>query len=209
MKKNLSELVYELLDKEYPNAKLTLNFSNAYELLVATILAARYRDEKVNKIMPQFLQKYPTPEALANATAEEIYEIIKSVNLARNKSKYLSSIGKIIMREYNGKIPTTIEELTKLPGVGRKTANVVLGNALGIIEGIEVDTHIARVCYRIGLSDAENSPEKIEQDIMKSLPKEKWLRFSHIAKEHGRKVCTAQSPKCHSCILNNICKKRI
>lgn len=198
---------YELMEGALPDAKFTLNFRNPYELLVAVVLAARYRDELVNRITPRFFERFPDARALAEASVEEILQYIKGVNMARVKAQRLKQIAQELVRRWGGRVPASMEELVSLPGVGRKSANVVLGNAMGIVEGIEVDSHIARVSYRIGLSSSTD-PDRIEQDLMAALPRERWLRFSHLAKEVGRRWCRPSSPRCGECPVEQVCLKR-
>jgi endonuclease-3 len=195
--------IIELLKKNYPNAKLTLDFKNPLELLIATMLAAQYKDVSVNKITENLFKKYKTAEDFAKADFKELLNYIKSATFAGAKSKNIISTCKILVKKYTGKVPKTMEELTELPGVGRKTANVVLSNACGIIVGIEVDRHIARVSYRLGLSKSLE-PTEIEEDLMKILPKNEWLKFSHAVKNHGRVICKNPIPICSKCILNDL-----
>lgn len=198
--------VIELLKKEYPNSKLTLDFENPLELLIATILAAQYKDVLVNKITENLFKKYKNAEDFAKANFKELFSYVKSATFAEAKAKNIINTCKILVEKYNGKVPKTMEELIELHGVGRKTANVVLSNAYGIIRGIEVDRHIARVSYRLGLSKSLG-PAEIEQDLMKTLPKNEWLKFSHVVKDHGRAVCKAPIPICSKCVLDKLCPK--
>jgi len=198
---------FELLKKEYPNSKLTLDFKSPLELLIATMLAAQYKDVLVNKITEVLFKKYKSAEDFAKADFKELLGHIKSATFAGGKAKNIINTCKILVEKYKGKVPKTMEELIELPGVGRKTANVVLSNAYGIIEGIEVDRHIARVSYRLGLSRSLE-PAKIEEDLMKALPKDKWLKFSHVVKDHGRAVCKNPIPICSKCVLNDMCPKQ-
>lgn len=198
---------FELLKKEYPNSKLTLDFKNPLELLIATMLAAQYKDVLVNKITEVLFKKYKTAEDFAKADFKELLNYIKSVTFAEVKTKNIINTCKILVEKYNGKVPKTMEELLELPGVGRKTANVVLSNAYDIIVGIEVDRHISRVSYRLGLSKSLE-PAKIEEDLMKALPKNEWLKFSHVVKDHGRAVCKNPIPICSKCVLNDLCPKQ-
>ena len=180
--------IISLLKKEYPNSKLTLDFSSPLELLVATMLAAQYKDVLVNEITARLFKKYKTAQDFARADFEELIGYIKSATFSGTKAKNIINACKIIVEKHGGKVPKTMDELLELPGVGRKTANVVLSNAYGIIVGIEVDRHIARVSYRLGLRKAWSRP-KIEEDLMKDLPRSEWLKFSHVVKDHGRAVC--------------------
>jgi len=199
--------IIELLNKNYPNAKLTLDFKNPLELLIATMLAAQYKDVLVNEITEKLFKKYKAAEDFEKADLKELFSYIKSATFAGTKAKNIMNTCKILVGEYNGKVPKTMEELTSLPGVGRKTANVILSNAYGIIVGIEVDRHIARVSYRLGLTK-NLEPVKIEEDLMKLLPKNEWLKFSHIVKDHGRAVCKNPIPICSKCVLNGLCPKQ-
>jgi endonuclease-3 len=198
---------FELLKKEYPNSKLTLDFKNPLELLIATMLAAQYKDVLVNKITEVLFKKYKTAEDFAKADFKELLNYIKSATFAGGKAKNIINTCKILVEKYNGKVPKTMEELIELPGVGRKTANVVLSNAYDIKVGIEVDRHITRVSYRLGLSKSLES-SKIEEDLMKALPKNDWLKFSHVVKDHGRAVCKNPIPICSKCVLNGLCSKQ-
>lgn len=198
---------YELMERALPDAKFTLNFRNPYELLVAVVLAARYRDEFVNRITPRFFERFPNAHTLAAAPVDEILQYIKGVNMAGVKAQRLKQIAQELVRRWGGRVPASMEELVSLPGVGRKSANVVLSNAMGIVEGIEVDSHIARVSYRIGLSESTD-PDKIEQDLISALPKDKWLRFSHLAKEVGRRWCRPSAPRCGECPVEVVCLKQ-
>ena len=198
--------IIELLKKEYHNSKLTLDFKNPLELLIATMLAAQYKDVLVNKITEILFKKYKTADDFAKTNFKELLSYIKSATFAATKAKNIISTCKVLVEKYNGKVPKTMEELTSLPGVGRKTANVVLSNAYGIIVGIEVDRHIARVSYRLGLTK-NLEPIKIEEDLMRTIPKNEWLKFSHIVKDHGRAVCKNPIPFCSKCFLDKLCPK--
>jgi len=199
--------VIELLKKNYPEAKLTLDFKNPLELLIATMLAAQYKDVLVNKITENLFKKYKTAKDFSNANFKELLNYIKSATFAAGKAKNIINTCKILVKKYNGNVPKTMEELIELPGVGRKTANVVLSNAYGIIVGIEVDRHIARVSYRLGLTK-NLEPAKIEEDLMKIMPKNEWLKFSHIVKDHGRAICKNPIPFCSKCFLDKLCPKQ-
>lgn len=199
--------VIELLKKNYPDAKLTLDFKNPLELLIATMLAAQYKDVLVNQITEKLFKKYKSAEDFAKADFKELLNYIKSATFSYGKAKNITSTCRILVEKYKGQVPQTMEELVELPGVGRKTANVVLSNAYEIIVGIEVDRHIARVSYRLGLSKSLE-PAKIEEDLMKILPKNEWLKFSHIVKDHGRAVCKNPIPFCSKCVLNDLCPKQ-
>lgn len=202
-KQRIKEIV-ERLKKAYPDAKIALDFSNPYELLVATILSAQTTDKKVNEVTPKLFKKYPTPEHLASANPKDVEEIIKPLGFFRQKAKYIIGAAKTIVEKFGGKVPDTMEELTTLPGVARKTANIVLSNAYGKIEGIAVDTHVRRISKKLGLT-ANEDPDKIERDLMEKIPKEEWFKFTYTVIEHGRKICKAPKPRCGECFLNDIC----
>ena len=197
--------ILERLKKEYPNIKGTaLNYSNPLELLIATILSAQTTDKRVNMVTKELFKKYKNARDYANASLEELQEMIKSVNFYKNKAKYIKEGCRIIDEEYNGKVPESMEELIKLPGVSRKTANVVLSNAFRKDEGIVVDTHVIRLSKRLGLTK-ESDRNKIENDLMKKFPKEEWFDLSNLLIAHGRKICKAKNPDCENCILKDMC----
>ncbi len=197
--------IVELLRKEYPDVKGTaLHYTNPLELLVATILSAQTTDERVNMITKDLFKKYRTAEDYANADLEELQNDIRSVNFYRNKAKYIKQCCQILVEKYNGQVPDSMEELLKLPGVSRKTANVVLSNAFRKDEGIVVDTHVMRLSQRLGLTK-EKDRDKIEQDLMKKFPKEKWFDLANLLIAHGRKICKARQPLCNECVLKDIC----
>ncbi len=196
--------VDEILRQVYPNAHCELVFSNPLELLVATILSAQCTDKRVNMVTESLFQRYRTAADYANASQEELEEAIHSTGFYRNKAKNIRAMAAELVARYDGKVPNTMEALTALPGVGRKTANVVLGNAFGINEGIVVDTHVARLSQRLGLTVA-TAPEKIEQDLMCLVPREDWTNFSHWLIWHGRRRCYARNPDCAGCELNHLC----
>jgi endonuclease-3 len=196
--------VIELLEKEYPDAKIALHYSNPLELLVATILSAQSTDETINKVTKKLFKKYTNPADYANSDLKELEQDIRSTGFYHNKAKNLKNSAKMLVEEYNSKVPKTMEELTKLPGVARKTANIVLNNAYGVIAGVAVDTHVRRLSQRIGLTENKD-PNKIEKDLMSILPKNKWMRITDLLILHGRRVCTAKKPNCAECALSNIC----
>lgn len=198
--------VLRILKKEYPHAKYYLNFSNPLELLVAAILSAQVRDEVVNALTPQLFKKYKNVKDYAEANLQELTNEIKSVTFAGNKAKAIKNACKIILEKHDGKIPKTIDELTELPGIGRKTANTILINAYGIVEGIPCDTHVIRVTYRLGWTKSKN-PNVIEKDLMKILPKEIWGKIPYILKAHGKAICKAPVPICSKCPVNKLCPK--
>ncbi len=198
--------IIDILRKEYPDVKGTaLNHSNPLELLVSTILSAQTTDKRVNIVTEKLFSRYKSTEDYANADIEELREIIGSVNFYRNKAKYIKESCKIMVEKYGGKVPDSMETLTGLPGVNRKTANVVLSNAFGKIEGIVVDTHVMRLSQRLGLAKEKNR-EKIEKELMNTFSKDKWFDLSNLLITHGRQVCKARNPACEKCILRERCK---
>lgn len=197
-------VVYERLSAHYPNAHCALDFTNPYQLTVATILSAQCTDKRVNMVTPMLFERYPTPEALAAAKPEDVEEIIKSTGFFRAKAKSLIGMATAVSEKHGGKIPNEMDDLVKLPGVGRKTANVVLGNAFDRNVGVVVDTHVGRVSHRLGLT-TQTDPVKVEQDLMKLFPRGEWTMLSHLLIEHGRQICDARRPKCEICFLNDIC----
>jgi endonuclease-3 len=192
------------LKREYPDARTELDYETPLQLLEATILSAQCTDKRVNMVTPLLFKTYPSAAALADAQSEKLEEIIKSTGFFRNKTKSLIGLGKALVERHNGEVPDSMESLVKLPGVGRKTANVVLGNAFLKNVGVVVDTHVARVSHRLGLT-RETDPVKIEQDLMPLFPREDWALLSHLLIFHGRRVCEARRPKCEVCVLNDIC----
>lgn len=184
--------------------KIALKFSNPWELLVATILSAQTTDERVNMVTDKLFKKYRTPEDYLKVPLEELEKDIKSINYYKTKAKNIRSCAQIVIENYNGKVPDTMEELIKLPGVARKTANVVLSAGYGKNEGIVVDTHVDRLSKRFKLSTQKNR-DKLEQDLMKIVPREEWANFSYLLIHHGRSVCKAKNPNCEECILKDIC----
>jgi endonuclease III len=192
------------LEETYPDARCSLDHSNAYQLLVATILSAQCTDVRVNMVTPALFERFPDAAALAEADREDLENRIKSTGFFRNKTKSLLGMARALVDKYRGAVPSTMEELTKLPGVGRKTANVVLGNAFGQNVGVVVDTHVTRVAFRLGLT-RESDAVKIEQDLMKIVPRDKWTQFSHLLIFHGRAICVARRPLCEKCPLWDLC----
>ncbi len=203
-KSELAAVIYERLKKVHPDAHCELNHSNPYELLLATILSAQCTDVRVNIVTPSLFKKYPTPQKLAKAKLEDVEEVIKSINFFRNKSKSLIGCAQMLMENHNGEIPRTVEELSELPGVGRKTANVVLGNAFNINTGIVVDTHVKRTAFLLGLTK-QTDPAKVEIDLMKLFPNEQWTDLSHLFIFLGRRTCVARRPQCDLCNLKDVC----
>jgi len=196
--------VIELLEKEHPDAKIALNYTNPLELLVATILSAQCTDKRVNIVTKALFKKYSKAEDYANANLEELEEDIRPTGFYRNKARNIKKCCQILIEEFNSQVPKTIEEMLELPGVARKTANIVLSNAYGVIEGIAVDTHVRRLARRLGLTEQED-PNKIESDLMKMVPKNKWMKFTDLLIFHGRRICVARKPKCGICVLNKLC----
>jgi endonuclease-3 len=196
--------ILALLKNEYPETKIALHYSNPLELLVATILSAQCTDKQVNAVTKKLFAKYRTLQDFVAISQEELEKEIYSTGFYRNKAKNIIEACRIIVSEYNSKVPDTMEELLKLPGVARKTANIVLSGAFGKIEGMAVDTHVKRLSGRLGLT-AHTDPEKIEKDLLKIIPKNDWDIFSLLLINHGRKVCTSRKPLCEKCILNKLC----
>lgn len=197
----------QALKRLYPDAHCALDFSNAFELLIATILSAQCTDERVNLATPALFEAWPRPEDLAKASLTSLERILSSVNFYRNKAKNLIGMAQMLMDKFGGKVPQTLEELVLLPGVGRKTANVVLGNAFNITSGIVVDTHVARLSYRMGWTKSDD-PVQIEKDLMKKIPREDWIMISHLLISHGRTICKARNPDCKNCALSGTCPKK-
>jgi endonuclease-3 len=193
-----------LLEKEYPDAKTALNYTSPLEILVATILSAQCTDKQVNMVTKSLFKKYKTAADYANANLAELEQDIRSTGFYRNKAKNLKNSGKMLVEKFGSKVPNTMEELVELPGVARKTANIVLQNAYDVVVGIAVDTHVRRLSQLLGLSE-NSDPNKIEQDLMKIVPKKEWERVSDLLIFHGRNVCVARKPKCDVCVLNKIC----
>lgn len=200
--------IIENLTKEYPNAKCSLDFQTPLQLLISVMLSAQSTDAQINKLTPALFSKYKTAKDYANADIKELEQYVKSSGFFRSKAKNIQQTCKILAEKFNGNVPQTMEELTQLPGVGRKTANVVLLNAFNICEGIAVDTHAKRISNRIGLS-YEEDPLKIEQDLLKKIPKESWHLMNHLFVDHGRAICTARNPKCDKCCINKYCEKNM
>jgi endonuclease-3 len=196
--------ILQRLHEDYPNATCALTHRNAFELLVATILSAQCTDERVNQVTPALFERFPTPLAMAQAEISEIEALIRSTGFFRNKAKNIQGAARQIVERFDHEVPTTMAELLTLPGVARKTANVVLGTVYGIADGVVVDTHVRRLSNRLGLTTHDN-PEKIERDLMALLPRDEWIVFSHLLILHGRQICDARKPKCGLCTLNHLC----
>jgi endonuclease-3 len=203
-RKSRVEEILRLLDDMYPQATCALRHRSPWELLVATILSARCTDKRVNEVTPALFKRYPTPRDFAAARQEVLAEDIRSTGFFNNKSKSLIGAARKIVGEFGGEVPRTMEELLTVPGAARKTANVVLGTAYGIASGVVVDTHVQRVSRRLDLT-RHSDPVKIEQDLMKIIPRDKWILFSHQVIHHGRALCQARRPRCAECRLNPIC----
>ncbi len=192
------------LKKTYPDVECALLHRNPWELLVATILSAQCTDARVNMVTPELFRAFPTPKAMAAATPTAIEEYVKSTGFYRNKAKSIHGAAKRVVEVYGGKLPQTMDELLTLPGAARKTANVVLGVAFHKAEGVVVDTHVLRISQRLGLTKATD-PKRVEQDLMRILPQDRWIRFSHEIIHHGRQICVARKPKCELCPLEDLC----
>jgi len=196
--------VVELLEKEHPDAKIALHYTNPLELLVATILSAQCTDERVKMVTKKLFKKYSKAEDYANADLKALEQDIRSTGFYRNKAKNIKKCCQLLVEKYNSQVPRKMEELLELPGVARKTANIVLSNAYGIIEGVAVDTHVRRLAQRLGLTESDD-PAKIEADLMNIVPRDKWMRLTDLLIFHGRRICVARKPKCDACVLNKIC----
>jgi len=199
-----AQKVMALLEKEHSDAEIALHYTNPLELLVATILSAQCTDERVNKVTKALFKKYTKAKDYAQADLKELEQNIKSTGFYRNKAKNLKKCCQLLVEKYNSKVPKTMEELLELPGVARKTANIVLSNAYGIIAGLAVDTHVRRLAQRLGLTE-NSDQDKIEKDLMTIVPKEQWARITDLLIFHGRRVCDSRKPKCDVCVLNKIC----
>jgi len=192
------------LGKTYPNVVCALTHRNAWELVVATILSAQCTDVRVNMVTPELFRIFPTPKDFANAPLAAIEESIRSTGFYRNKAKSIQGAARLLISDFNGIVPKTMPELLRLPGVARKTANVVLGSWFGIAEGVVVDTHVFRISHRLGLAKG-NTPQKVEQELVEILPRSRWIAFSHEIIHHGRAICVARKPKCAECPLDDLC----
>jgi len=201
--KRVREII-RLLRRRYPGATTALGYKNPLELLISTMLSAQCTDKRVNLVTQKLFKKYKTAEDYANADLKEFEQEIRSTGFYRNKAKNIKNCCTILVEKFNSKVPRTMGELITLPGVARKTANIVLGHGYGIAEGIAVDTHVRRVAPRLDLSDNKD-PDKIEQDLMKVVPKKSWIEISDLLILHGREICTARKPKCSECVLNRLC----
>ncbi len=207
-RKKRARRIFSLLHKAYPDAHCELDHANAYQLLVATILSAQCTDARVNMVTPALFARFPDAKALADANPAVVEEMIKSTGFYRNKTKSLLGMANAVVEEHGGRVPDEMDALVKLPGVGRKTANVVLGNAFGKAEGVVVDTHVTRLSNRLGLT-RNKDPVKIEFDLMKVIAREDWTDLSHLFIYHGRAVCKAPKPRCGECVLAGICPSAV
>ena len=195
------------LDEAYPNAVCALNHRSPWELLVATILSAQCTDVRVNMVTPELFRRFPTPEAMAKATLPELEEIIRTTGFYRNKAKSIQGAAKKIIEDFGGQVPQTLAELITVPGAARKTANVVLGVRFSKAEGVVVDTHVFRISRRLELAKGDTA-EKVEQELIQVLPRDRWISFSHQIIQHGRQVCDARKPKCDQCSLEPLCRSK-
>ncbi|MFW6448436.1 MAG: endonuclease III [Halobacteriota archaeon] len=198
------EVALDRLEEEYPGSTISLRFSDRLELLVAVVLSAQCTDDRVNAVTADLFERYRRPEDYAEAKVEELAEAIYSITYHNQKARYLQGIGETLLEEHDGRVPDTMAELTALPGVGRKTANVVLQHGHDVVEGIVVDTHVMRLSRRLGFTEA-STREAIERDLMDVVPEDRWVQFTHLLIDHGRAVCSARSPACESCVLEDGC----
>ena len=196
--------ILEELRRAYPDVVCALHHRNAWELTVATILSAQCTDVRVNLVTPKLFKTFPTPKAMAAASLAELEELIRTTGFFRNKAKSIQGAARVVIEKFGGEVPKTMEEILSLPGVARKTGNVVLGSWYGIAVGVVVDTHVMRLSRRLELTK-ETAPEKVEQDLMKIIPQDRWIAFSHELIHHGRQICLARKPKCVDCTLEKIC----
>jgi len=199
--------ILERLKAAYPDAKIALKFSNPLELLVATILSAQCTDERVNQVTKTLFKKYRTAKDYAEAPLEELAEDIRPTGFYQQKAKYIKEAARMIVEEFGGEVPRLMEEMLRMPGVARKTANIVLANAYGVVEGIPVDTHVRRLAQRLGFSQ-EKDPNKIERDLMALIPREDWAFIPYVLQQHGREVCKARKPLCEKCVVKDLCPSR-
>ncbi|MCE5191696.1 MAG: endonuclease III [Actinomycetia bacterium] len=192
------------LGELYPTAHIALDFAGPFQLLVAVILSAQTTDVGVNKVTPVLFERFPTPEALASADVLEVEQIVRPTGFFHNKTRLIIATARMLVTDFGGRVPDTMEDLMRLPGVARKTANIVIANAYGKVEGIAVDTHVLRVAHRLGLS-ADKDPDKVERDLMAVIPRDDWFAVNYRFIDHGRAVCTAKRPACGICALSDIC----
>ena len=196
--------IYEFLLAEYPDAKCALEHASPYELAVATVLSAQCTDIRVNMVTPELFRRYPDPDSLAAAVPAELEEVIRSTGFFRNKTRNLIGMATALLEEHRGELPRNMKELSALPGIGRKTANVILGNAFGIDEGVVVDTHVKRLAGRMRFT-TQSTPDRIEQDLISLFPRRVWTMLAHLLIYHGRQVCNARKPKCNQCAVSHLC----
>jgi endonuclease-3 len=204
VRRERADQVYDLLRTEYPDAHCELDHENAFQLAVATILSAQTTDVRVNMVTPELFRRFPDARALANAAQEEVEEIVRSTGFYRNKARNVIGFARALMADHGGEVPPDLEALAAMPGIGRKTANVILGNAFGVDEGVVVDTHVKRLAGLLGFT-RETTPEKVERDLMALFPRDRWTMLSHLLIWHGRRVCVARRPKCSDCVLARLC----
>jgi len=196
--------IFDLLRAEYPDAHCELDFETPFQLAVATILSAQTTDVRVNMVTPELFRRFPHASALANAAQEDVEELVRSTGFFRNKARSIIGFARGLMAEHGGEVPRTLAELAALPGVGRKTANVILGNAFGLDEGVVVDTHVKRLAHRLALTK-HDAPEKVEQDLMAIFPRDRWTMLAHLLIWHGRRICVARKPRCETCVVSHLC----
>ena len=206
--KERTEKIIKLLKRAHPDAKCALNHSNAFELLIATILSAQCTDERVNKVTADLFRKYRKPKDYLKVPATELQQDIRTTGFFRNKTKSIQGASKMLVEEFNGEVPQSMEELLKLPGVARKTANVVLGVAYAKAEGVVVDTHVSRLSHRLKLTRHKDAG-KIEKDLMEIVPRKNWIEFAHLLIFHGRRICKARRPLCEECVVEELCPSSI
>jgi endonuclease-3 len=199
--------IFKALDEAYPNVECALTHRSSWELLVATILSAQCKDVRVNMVTPELFRRFPTPAAMSKATLLELEALIRATGFFHNKAKSIQGAARKIVAEFGGKVPETLAELITIPGAARKTANVVLGVCFGKAEGVVVDTHVFRIARRLGLAKGD-TPQKVEQELMRIIPQERWIAFSHQIIHHGRQVCEARKPKCDRCNLEQLCHSK-
>jgi len=204
MKKADIDEFYRRLAERNPEPTSELRWNNPYTLLVSVLLSAQTTDKRVNMVTPELFRRYPGAEALANAAQEDVEQVVKSTGFFRNKSKNIIGFARGLMADHDGAVPKTMAELSALPGVGRKTANVILGNAFGLDEGVVVDTHVKRLTTLLGFTK-EKTPEKVERDLMVLFPRDRWTLLAHLLIWHGRRVCDAKKPRCEACTLSGLC----
>jgi endonuclease-3 len=203
-KRERAAAIYRLLEEEYPEAHCELDHRSPFELAVATILSAQTTDERVNQVTPELFRRFPDADSLAGAPQDEVEEIIRSTGFFRNKARNIIGFAVSLQEDHDGEIPRDIRTLSSMPGVGRKTANVILGNAFGINEGVVVDTHVKRLAFLMKLTN-QKTPEKVEKDLVPLFPREDWTMLSHLLIWHGRRVCDARKPACERCVVSHLC----